>query len=220
MILADEVGMGKTYVALAVAASVIEATQGERPVIVMVPPAVQTKWPREWDVFRETCLRGDGMEIRATSSSVRSGSDFLKLLDDRESRRQHLVFLTHGALTNSLSDPFVRLAIIRRALQRKALAEQERAFPRWAGRLLNYQPFLNEDLVRDLLQESPRRWASVYRSTTGNPLNDDPVPAALVSAIRSLDLASLVDALRALPLRRGKYWTSAWPELEASCGES
>ena len=41
MILADEVGMGKTFVALAVAASTIEATEGERPVahVVMRGPA-------------------------------------------------------------------------------------------------------------------------------------------------------------------------------------
>ena len=37
-ILADEVGMGKTFVALAVAVSVIEATHRMKPVVVMVPP--------------------------------------------------------------------------------------------------------------------------------------------------------------------------------------
>ena len=56
VILADEVGMGKTYVALAVAVSVIEATKGQHPVVVMIPPSVREKWPREWDVFRDKCL--------------------------------------------------------------------------------------------------------------------------------------------------------------------
>lgn len=43
VILADEVGMGKTYVALAVVASVVRATRGSgRPVLVMVPPASRT----------------------------------------------------------------------------------------------------------------------------------------------------------------------------------
>jgi hypothetical protein len=81
VILADEVGMGKTYVALAVAVSVIEATDYRRSVVVMVPPSVQTKWPREWDVFREECYSAT-KTVRATSHSVNKGSDFLKLLDD------------------------------------------------------------------------------------------------------------------------------------------
>ena len=47
VVLADEVGMGKTYVGLAVAVSVLEATQRKRPVVVMVPAGVADKWPTE-----------------------------------------------------------------------------------------------------------------------------------------------------------------------------
>src|SRR5437763_6917674 len=50
-ILADEVGTGKTFVALAIAASVIESTDARNPVVVMVPPSVGTKWPLEWKKF-------------------------------------------------------------------------------------------------------------------------------------------------------------------------
>ena len=53
IILADEVGMGKTYVALAVAVSVVEATRRQHPVVVMVPTSVATKWPLEWSVFAD-----------------------------------------------------------------------------------------------------------------------------------------------------------------------
>src|SRR3954465_8279874 len=61
LVLADEVGMGKTYVALAVAVSVLEATRRKHPVVVMVPAAVADKWPTEWAVFEERCLsRGHG----------------------------------------------------------------------------------------------------------------------------------------------------------------
>lgn len=56
IVLADEVGMGKTYVALAVAVSVLEATRRRRPVVIMVPSAVAEKWPTEWAVFSERCL--------------------------------------------------------------------------------------------------------------------------------------------------------------------
>jgi hypothetical protein len=56
VILADEVGMGKTYVALAVIASVARATRDSgRPVVVMVPPGLAHKWPREWDQFKRLC---------------------------------------------------------------------------------------------------------------------------------------------------------------------
>ena len=58
LILADEVGMGKTFVALAVAASVALTRPDDGPVVVMVPPSLKHKWPKDWDVFREHCLRG------------------------------------------------------------------------------------------------------------------------------------------------------------------
>src|SRR5438270_7722543 len=80
LILADEVGMGKTYVALAVAVSVLEATRRRNPVVVMVPSAVADKWPKEWAVFADRCLAA-GHGLRA-SDPVRRGSDFFTLLDD------------------------------------------------------------------------------------------------------------------------------------------
>lgn len=55
IVLADEVGMGKTYVALAVAASVLTSTRGRRPVIVMMPPGLADKWQAEWQQFRSHC---------------------------------------------------------------------------------------------------------------------------------------------------------------------
>ena len=43
IILADEVGMGKTFVALAVAVSVALADKEKRPVVVMVPSSLKQK---------------------------------------------------------------------------------------------------------------------------------------------------------------------------------
>ena len=44
VLLSDEVGMGKTYVGLAVAASVITATKGRQgPVVIMVPSATPSQ---------------------------------------------------------------------------------------------------------------------------------------------------------------------------------
>ena len=203
VILADEVGMGKTYVALAVAASVVEATDGERPVVVMVPAGVQEKWPREWDVFRQSCLR-DSAHIRAAPTSINRPAPFFKLLDDPASRQQHIIFLTHGALTNSLVDPYVRLAILRRALQRKMLAAQRAAFPRWAGKLVQGAPALRDpNLVRDLLDSNPRTWRRLLEAETGARLDDDPVPAVMLDVLRRVEITELVDALARLPLRSG-----------------
>src|SRR3954447_23046750 len=72
VVLADEVGMGKTYVALAVAVSVLEATRRKRPVVVMVPPSVVDKWPTGWAFFVARCLR-PSHGLRA-SGAVRRGS--------------------------------------------------------------------------------------------------------------------------------------------------
>src|SRR5262245_17867340 len=59
VVLADEVGMGKTYVALAVAASVLRSTRS-RPVVVMMPPGLADKWQAEWQQFRAHCCARQG----------------------------------------------------------------------------------------------------------------------------------------------------------------
>jgi len=200
VILADEVGMGKTYVALATAVSVLEATGLRAPVVVMVPPSVHAKWPREWEVFRDRCLRSDS-GIRATDHTVRRGSEFLKLLDDPPSIRKHLIFLTHGALTGSLVDPYIKLALVRRALQRPGLAAQRAAFPRWAGHIFRIAQFRNQHYVSELLNSHPRRWQALHHRYWGWTLPDDPVPQVLQPALAGADLRPLIAALSSLPLR-------------------
>ncbi len=81
MVLADEVGLGKTYVALAVAVSVLDAIRrGEspdglpanKPVVLVLTPtndALFNKWMREAEAFKKDCARHDGeldwLEIRS-----------------------------------------------------------------------------------------------------------------------------------------------------------
>jgi hypothetical protein len=205
VILADEVGMGKTYVALAVAVSVVEATGGEHPIVVMVPPSVQEKWPREWDVFRQLCLREQADWIRATPQAINRPAAFFKLLDDPPARRHHIIFLTHGALTNALADPFTRLALVRRALLRNRLEAQRRAFPRWADRVLPGSPyFKSQPLVTALLERNPRDWRRVLRQTWQDP-GDDPVPDSLLRVLPGVDATPLVEALAHLPLRTSPH---------------
>jgi hypothetical protein len=91
MILADEVGLGKTYVALAVAISMLDAVRrGEavdgippnKPVVLVLTPAndaLFNKWMREAESFREDCARNNGdldwLQIRSPiEGSSKSGN--------------------------------------------------------------------------------------------------------------------------------------------------
>ena len=202
VILADEVGMGKTFVALAVAASVIEATGRRHPVVVMVPRSVGEKWPTEWEKFARQL--GPGPELRATAEPVRSAADFLKLLDDPEDRRNHLIVMTHGALTSSLADPYMKLAILWFAFRKRRLKRQRERFPRWAASIIPNLG-LDERTVDVLLSTQPQRWREVILRA-GWKLDDDPVAASIIEALRKVDLEPMVETLlHHLPLASSRF---------------
>jgi hypothetical protein len=48
---------------------------------------------------------------------------------------------------------------------------------------------------------------------TGHELGDDPVPEALVEALRAVDLTPLIETCRALPLRSSPYLTERLAEV-------
>jgi len=198
VVLADEVGMGKTFVALAVAVSAVEATQRKRPIVVMVPQAVAEKWPKEWAVFADRCLPPDhGLR---TAGPIWRGSEFLRFLDDPASRRKHLIFMSHGALTSSLQDPFVSLALLRQATARRPdLLARRRYIARYARRLVNDARF-NEKMVVDLLERPPDQWRERWNKF--NPkqqLGDDPVPHSFVKVLSKLELDGVREAVLAVP---------------------
>jgi ERCC4-related helicase len=226
VILADEVGMGKTFVALAVAASVALARPDDGPVVVMVPPSLRQKWPKDWAVFREHCLRGDLRE-RLRAASATSGVSFLRLLDDPPDRRNALVFLTHGALNRALTDEWVKLALVQRALHgRKVVgelrAEQVRAaLPKFAGRLLRSQWIDRQapDLWERLLRHSPEDWRRlIQRAGLDEAAQDDPVPAALVRAMDDLDLGEVLGTLGKLPLRESAQVETRLKDVREALG--
>lgn len=111
VVVADQVGMGKTYVALAVATTQILRNPRLDQVVVFVPARVAEKWVNEWGKFHEALLVG-GPEIRCVRHPIRSGEDFLKTLDDPPKSRSHLVVVTHEALTATLKDSFIQLALL------------------------------------------------------------------------------------------------------------
>jgi hypothetical protein len=101
VILADEVGMGKTFVALAVAYGVaIRSPRG--PVIVMVPANLVDKWEQDLKTFCELYLdnrlaiqrsRATRKELAAPTSLrydvARHSIELMKLLDDQPRKRCH-----------------------------------------------------------------------------------------------------------------------------------
>ena len=210
VVLADEVGMGKTFVAMAVAASVIIDRPDAGPVVVMVPSSLKHKWPKDWELFQEKCLARSGRrQIRA--ESAKAGVAFLKLLDDPPDRRAHIIFLTHGALHRSLKDGFAQLALIKRAFKgRSSLSAQRNKFHKFAGRLLRLDSSIERrapGLLGELLERPYESWLHVIQRAHDafrETITDDPVPAHLaqsLDAMESVELSGLVDALYGLPLR-------------------
>jgi hypothetical protein len=76
---------------------------------------------------------------KVSASSADSAVEFLKLVDDPLERRKSIIFLTHGAMHRGLTDGWVKLAVIQRALHRRhRTAPLRRALSRCAGQLLRF----------------------------------------------------------------------------------
>ena len=122
-ILADEVGLGKTYVALAVAVSMLDAIRnGDAPeglpankpaVLVLTPSndALFNKWMREAEAFKTDCAREDDaldwLEIRSPiPRKSQSGNmvDLAAQMRDATRSRPMLLIAKHGALGAALND--------------------------------------------------------------------------------------------------------------------
>ena len=228
IVLADEVGMGKTFVALAVAVSVSLADHRRRPVVVMVPSSLSEKWPRDFEVFQEKCLTPEtSRRLRARSAS--SGVAFLKLLDDPLERRASIIFLTHGAMHRGLTDGWVKLAMIQHSVRYKRDARAIRgALTRCAGRLLGMGWVENRcpNIWELLLEKQPDQWLSILQQQGIDPeddckteTDDDPVPQAIVEALRDLDLSPLYEAIQNIPQRQSETWNQRVTEARKVLNE-
>lgn len=215
VILADEVGMGKTFVALAVAASVHLQDPERRPVVVMVPPSLRDKWPRDFEVFRKRCLpedSGDSITVAKTDSAV----GFLKLVDDPAERRKGILFVTHGAMSRGLTDRWVKLALIQKCLKGRHNAEGlKTALVRIMGSILRANTE-STDLWRDLLEHDIKQWKKILKRHGANVKNgdgsaedDDPIPNAITTALsklRAADTNGIYEALQRIPKRDSASW--------------
>lgn len=217
VVLADEVGMGKTFVALTVAASAFLSDKQHRPVVVMVPSSLPEKWRRDFDVFSTQCLPGEFRE-RLTPASARTGIEFLKLLDDSPSQRRAIIFLTHGAmhagLGRGIAGGWAKLAVIKRAVHRRRNAGWlRRLLHRRLGDLLEMNSIhgRHPDVWQDLLEAQYVDWLKVLRNHGIDPEGDDcaetddePVPATVARALDRFDsvrLEEVLNALHEIPIR-------------------
>ncbi|CCH78213.1 hypothetical protein BN12_2620028 [Nostocoides japonicum T1-X7] len=206
VVLADQVGMGKTFVALAVATSRILAQSTPGQVVILVPARVGEKWVREWGKFSESLLRDGAPELRCVPRAIRSGEDLLKAVDDPPRSRAHIVIVTYEALTASLKDSFIQLALLYYACRNRTGAATTRSLiARWctgsSGLIRDSR--LTTPRVAALLSTPPEEWRETWMDLTdGQDLGDDPVPAALCEVAAELDLASVWDILQTLPVKR------------------
>lgn len=209
VILADEVGMGKTFVALAVAVSVALATRPRRPVVIMVPPSLREKWPSDFQLFREKCLPRR-LAGKINSGTAESATAFLKLLDDPPNRRKAIVFVTHGAMSRGLRDKWVKLALIYQALRHRPGADQYRKV---IGRalsdllLVKWAEKKGKGVWEELLTTPPAGWLEVFRKWGIDPEDgDDPVPEAVRRILPKLNTESLFQSLNEIPWRHSKHY--------------
>ncbi len=209
LILADEVGMGKTFVALAVALSVVTSDKMKRPAVVMVPSTLKEKWPRDFEVFREKCLP-ESLSASIRHGRAETGVDFLKILDNKEEHRKSIVFLTHGAMSRGLADDsgvWIKLALIQRALYRRWDTDSlKKALYRVLSRLLRVTKFDRHggELWEKLLDSDAEKWLRIL-NRFGIEEKDDPVPKGVMDALREINVQSLYTEIQKIPQRESKY---------------
>ena len=209
IILADEVGMGKTFVALAVAASVALKDRRRLPVVVMVPPSLKDKWPKDFQFFLERCIASESAQKYLRYAVVDNAIAFLKKLDDATYDRVPIIFMTHGAMNpnRKLQDKYVKLAILQRAIYRRSDAQQLRQrLCQNLGALLRMKHMVygSYDVWEALLASHPAKWLEILKQNNMTPAdNDDPVPDAILKALEGMDFRDLHEALKqSLPKRK------------------
>lgn len=206
LVLADEVGMGKTFVALGVAFIAACADRGRNPAVIMAPPSLTQKWPQDASFFLSHCLTAEQPRLRAQPAST--ALEFLRLLALPPSARPHVVFLSHGAFHLSHIDHWTKLALIGRAMHGRHLGERRSAFPGFAAAILRVKANLNDpELYKRLIERPYGDWKDTinryYESDVSRRVDYDPVPHSVSTVLErnELDLSRLRDALDALPAR-------------------
>jgi hypothetical protein len=229
VILADEVGMGKTYVALAVVASVLLSTGGEaHPVVVMMPPGLLGKWQREWEHFKGLCCRDTAALNSMRSATVNTPTELFKLLDNHRRKRARLVWMTTSCFHAGLYDGWLKLAFVRIARSNSRLSDEtKKRIYRWATEMsrLKSQRQLTPDVIEHLMHLKVSQWhCYLIREGILAADADDPIPAHLLQNRHQLDWSDLARFLREdVPGRQGAVstdrLTEARHDFNLCCGE-
>jgi hypothetical protein len=194
VILGDEVGMGKTFVALAVASAHV-LHDPSRPVVVMVPKPVLQKWKRDADTFRAACLRDDAERALFRVRTADSAVELFKLLDDPSDRRATLIVLSHGAMQRKMNDPWVKLAVLKASIKgRHGIDNLRHRLARFAPMLLGQagEPDRHYELYLRLLSADVEAWRLLLvRDGWLDEEDDDPVPRLFAESLESFDLTEV-----------------------------
>jgi len=179
--------MGKTFVALGVAISVY--LKEKRSTVIMIPPNLVDKWPNDFRLFCEACIEDEKIRAQLRCGIARRPEEFLRLLDDEESRRAAIIFLTHGALTRNMGDGWIKLAILQKALYRRhGVQDLYGSLNQHAGALIEKQSVTYKDrtgtIWERLLHSSPTKWRRLLGEI--EDYGDDPVPMAFLKELEKL----------------------------------
>ena len=215
LILADEVGMGKTFVALSVAVSAHLSDPERRPIVVMLPPSLMPKWESDFEDFK-SCIKDEKVSKSLQCAKAFTAEDFLKLFDDPLDRRKAVVLLKYGATSSGLSDPWVKVALIKRAIKgEKNISDLYASLSRFMAPIIDLKVKSNrlgndsEEFWNKILNSSPSDWSKIINRYEfyKEPIEDDPVPGAIERAIEKLSTEKvnfLFDELYAsMPRRDG-----------------
>lgn len=212
VVLADEVGMGKTFVALAVACSVLLSTKARepRPVVVMVPPGLVSKWRRDWEYFRSLCVKSGSSLDGITVAEVRSATDLFRVLGSPDDRRARLILMSTTAFSGALRDRWIQLAMVRLAKGTTRLNyESRKRLEKWAASLvqLKSQKALTPALIGRLMSASLKDWQAILvQNRLLEAGSVDRIPQLLEKCKDQLDWSPIVNVLQnALPGRSSEH---------------
>lgn len=225
VLLSDEVGMGKTFVAMAVAASILTATKGNQgPVVIMVPGRLRRKWQRDWEQFKRHCVIEGALDwIR--DAYAPSPTEFFKLVDNTGKKKIHLVFMTTGCFSGNFNDSWIKLAMIRLTRTKTRLSPLHRqSIFRRATDLTRQRSRarLTEDVIRKLMKSDLSRWREILvQARLIDEDADDPIPQSLLQVKDKIDWSSLVAVLReSLPKRSSANINNRMKEVRADFNDA
>jgi superfamily II DNA or RNA helicase len=199
IVLSDEVGMGKTYVAMGVISSVLIATEGNPPVVVMTPPGLASKWQDEWRQFKANCVADSKVLGKFRDVFVKNPTEFFKAMGHGRTRA-HLIWMNTRCFTRGLQDPWVKLALCRIARGTTKLSEtSKKRFDKWAEVLVRMKSrqSVTKEMIRRLMHMPLDRWHD-WLISKGIIKNGEPplVPRQLVRDANGISCKSLKAVLR------------------------